>query len=345
MCLACYVRLTDLKWHKRLKSGKIIKSVIKVHVAEPENERSIREKIPSLCNSDNAISESVRKQYEHFPYPRWVKLGHDINPTYLSEVLINLELNLKKKDILNISEPQILIAGCGTGQHSIGTAKRFKNSTLTAIDLSLTSIAYAKRKTEEHKVRNIEYIHCDILQLYKLQKKFDLIESVGVLHHMEDPIEGWRALYNCLHSGGLMKIGLYSETARQHIVKLREEIKKAKIGETIDQRRDFRASLLKSTAPHHKQVSSSLDFYSLSEVTDLLFHVQEHRFTIPQIKGMLDLLNLEFCGFDDFSLKQRFKKYYRNASDLFNLEKWHEFESANPEIFLRMYQFWCQKID
>ena len=48
-----------------------------------------------------------------------------------------------------------------------------------------------------------------------LNKKFDIIESAGVLHHMADPVAGWRTLTNCLKPNGLMKIGLYSNLARQ----------------------------------------------------------------------------------------------------------------------------------
>ena len=37
----------------------------------------------------------------------------------------------------------VLVAGCGTGEHSIGTARRFKNVKLLASDFSLASLAYA----------------------------------------------------------------------------------------------------------------------------------------------------------------------------------------------------------
>ena len=76
--------------------------------------------------------------------------------------------------------PRVLIAGCGTGQHSLGTADRFKESKVLAIDLSLASLAYAQRKTNEFGVSNIHYAQVDILNLEKLNNKFDVIESVGV---------------------------------------------------------------------------------------------------------------------------------------------------------------------
>ena len=74
-------------------------------------------------------------------------------------------------EIRAVVSPRILVAGCGTGQHSIGTASRFKDSNVLAIDLSRRSLAYAKRKTLELGVNNIEYMQADILDLEKLEKK------------------------------------------------------------------------------------------------------------------------------------------------------------------------------
>ena len=121
------------------------------------------------------------------------------------------------------------MAGCGTGQHSISTALRFANSEVLAVDLSLSSLAYAKRKTQELGIANISYMQADILDLNKLDEKFDLIECAGVLHHMDDPMAGWKILKNCLKDSGLMKIALYSELARLDIIKMREEINKLRI--------------------------------------------------------------------------------------------------------------------
>ena len=72
------------------------------------------------------------------------------------------------------------------------------------------------------------------------RKKFDIIESVGVLHHMDYPMFGWKVLTKLLKPGGLMKIGLYSELGRQNITKVRKEIKSTKIGTSETEIRDFR---------------------------------------------------------------------------------------------------------
>ena len=29
--------------------------------------------------------------------------------------------------------------------------------------------------------------------------------------------------------------------------------------------------------------------------------------------------------------------------EMTDLDHWHQFESENPDLFIAMYQFWCQK--
>jgi hypothetical protein len=158
---------------------------------------------------------------------------------------------------------------------------------------------------------------------------------------MDNPMAGWQALVNCLRPGGLMKIGLYSELARQSIVKIRSEIESLNL--TEDDIRSFRNELLNSDKEYLKIIHSSPDFYSYSDIRDLLFHVQEHRFTIPQIISSLDKLGLIFCGFENDNLIKNFKSQFPNPESLYNLDDWNAFEENNPKAFVGMYQFWCQK--
>ena len=190
----------------------------------------------------------------------------------------------------------------------------------------------------------LSYHQADILNLDKLDRLFDIVESVGVLHHMDDPIAGLRVLKKCLKDGGLMRIGLYSELARKHIVEMREEINNEGLGSNDADMKSYRNMLLESKKIHHKLALNSSDLYSMSTLKDLLFHVQEHRFTITQIQECLSNLGLEFCGFETNSIVSHFKLTYNNEDDLYNLNKWIEYEEANPRAFSEMYQFWCQKI-
>ena len=121
------------------------------------------------------------------------------------------------------------------------------------MDLSLASLAYAKRKTIELGITNLEYFQADILKLGHLEKKFDIIESMGVLHHMDEPMVGWKVLTKLLKPGGLMKIGLYSELGRQNIVEIRKEIKSMKVGVSETEMREFRQSIAESINENQTQ--------------------------------------------------------------------------------------------
>ena len=345
LCLASYRPLNQYEWSSSLLITDDIEEVFTRQVLEPNQEAKLKSILPVLEDITDEVSSKVRDQYEVSPYPRWVNLGLSLKPAPISKVVEGIKLKLLDDAIKEVEAPNILIAGCGTGQHCLGTAASFKDSKVLAIDLSLSSLSYAKRKTEELGIQNIDYMQADILDLGKLNRQFDIVESAGVLHHMDDPVAGWRVLTDCLKPSGLMKIGLYSELARQHIVEMRQEISNAGIGSSDAAMKSFRKTVMTSDQNHHKQILNLNDFYSLSELKDLLFHVQEHRFTIPQIQGCLSELGLKFCGFKFPKIVSHFKLTNTGKGDPYDLDKWQAYEEANPNTFLGMYQFWCQKID
>jgi ubiquinone/menaquinone biosynthesis C-methylase UbiE len=242
----------------------------------------------------------------------------------------------------------VLVAGCGTGQQAVGVAGRFQHCSILAIDLSLASLVYAARRAEDQGMRNITFAQADILELGALGRDFDIIECVGVLHHMESPIDGWRALLGCLRPGGVMKIGLYSQMARREIAVEQASDAWRRVTPDPDGLRGYRHDLIKR---YHNQASglssivSSRDFSSMSEFRDLLFHVQECRFSLPKIEMVLEELGLRFLGFElpDADRAAKFREVYPETSASTSLSKWHTFEQANPNTFAGMYQFWVER--
>ncbi|MDC3129147.1 hypothetical protein OA846_06545, partial [Paracoccaceae bacterium] len=117
------------------------------------------------------------------------------------------------------------------------------------------------------------------------------------------------------------------------------------IGLIDEEMKHFRDMIIKSNKDHHKLIRRRIDFYSLSTLRDLLFHVQEHRFTLLQIKEHLVKLRLKFCGIESDEIVSQFKQNYIHKEDRYDLNKWQAYEEANPRAFAGMYQFWCQKID
>jgi Flp pilus assembly protein TadD/SAM-dependent methyltransferase len=345
LCLASYRPLHQYSWCQKLEALDHLEEVKSRLIEEPYAEKTIVAEIPMLGEISDDVSLKVREQYEENPYPRWVKTGIPTKVKSISEICAELNLDLHSKSIKNITAPAVLVAGCGTGQHSIQTASRFSECQVTAVDLSLASLAYAKRKTAELGITNLKYLQADILRLDQLEQKFDIIESAGVLHHMDEPMAGWRVLTDLLKPGGLMKIGLYSELARQNIVGVRKEITLGKVGTSESEIREFRRSLAESNDENHQLLTTSKDFFSLSTLRDLIFHVQEHRFTLPQIKKCLDELGLKFCGFEiKKDAISSFRRFHGKDADIYDLALWHQFEENNPRAFAAMYQFWCQKL-
>ena len=344
LCFAAYRPLHSYDWCEKLKTLDQLNDIKTKLIEEPLTEKVLKEHISILSVIKDKISHKVKEQYEENPYPRWTKLYIPQQKQSIAELIDGRELKLYSEKIRNIANPKILIAGCGTGQQAIETASFISGCKVTAVDLSLASLAYAKRKTNELGLDNINYLQADILNLHELDTEFDVIQCVGVLHHMDKPMVGLKALRDLLKSSGLMEIGLYSELARSTITKIKEKITLPKERISINEIRKFRGSLMDSTNKDYQQLTNISDFYSMSEFRDLLFHVMEHRFNLLKIRDNLDKLGLKFCGFKNRNIILNFKKFYGEGSDIYDLALWNEFEKRNPFIFLEMYQFWCQRI-
>ena len=349
--LAAYRPLHGFSWAGTLSESEWagdIGQVIERQIMEPLQEQSLRSQIPSLTAIENAVSQSVREQYEENPYPCWVKTGIRDKGMDIGTVLRRAPLRFDLGDYQSPVSPEVLVAGCGTGQHALNTATRFSDARVLAVDLSLSGLSYALRKTEELEVSNIEYAQADIMELGGIDRQFDIIEISGVLHHLEDPLAGWRVLVDLLRPGGLMKIGLYSETARQDIIYLRSLIAEKGYTASPEDLRQCRRDIIAMLEDGDEQVEKvckGVNFFSLSECRDLLFHVQEHRFTLAQVKEALQTLDLEFLGFEiqNQGVLRAFRDAYPDKGALTSLDQWHEFESDNPDTFRGMYQFWCRK--
>ena len=321
----------------------LFNDLINLQIKEPLKEKELLNSIKSLKKISNNVSIKVRKQYEENPYPRWRYTYPNIPTKFLSQ--LNYQIKPNKIETNNkFDNPEVLIAGCGTGSHVFST-KNYLNANILAVDLSLKSLAYAKRKTKELNFKNIEFLHADILQLKKLNKKFDIIESVGVIHHMKDPIKGLKTLLDLLEPHGLLKLGLYSEKSRQDIIRARKFIKKNKFKNTIKDIRNCRQAIIaKKNDQLLQKIPDGPDFYSTSSARDLLFHVQEHRFTLQKISKILLNLNLEFLGFDNSLIKNKFLEVFPKDKSDISLNNWNKFETNNPDIFIGMYKFWVRKI-
>jgi hypothetical protein len=107
----------------------------------------------------------------------------------------------------------------------------------------------------------------------------------------------------------------------------------------------FRQDLMRTGGETVSKIAAEQrDFFSTSECRDLLFHRQQHRFTLPQISSFLVDCGTEFLGFDvEGSLLQQFRQRFPDRSALVDLDLWNAFETENPHTFGGMYQFFVRR--
>ncbi len=349
VAVAAYFPLCSLPLADRLLDTQLPQAVTAVlvqQVREPAEELQLRATIPRLTNIEDEVSLLVQDQYEENPYPRWVRTAPAGKAKNIIGYLCQKFPLAAFKRHGKSGNIDILIAGCGTGQHSIGTAQRTQGAQVLAVDLSISSLSYAKRKTRELGLTSIEYAQADLLKLGALGRSFDVIESVGVLHHLADPWTGWRVLLSLLRPGGFMKLGFYSDIARRNIVRIRDFIAEQGYSSTANEIRRCREDLmaLDKSADFGTTIKSS-DFFSISNCRDLLFHVHEHRMTLTSIEAFLRENNLAFLGFEiEGDVLHAYKLRFPDDRAATNLGQWQIFENENPDTFFRMYQFWIQEV-
>jgi hypothetical protein len=161
---------------------------------------------------------------------------------------------------------------------------------------------------------------------------------------MKEPSVGWQILVDLLRPGGVMKIGLYSELARSLVVKAREVISNHNIPPTLEGIREFRHDLFLGKYPELLGLKTNTDIFSSSMCRDLLFHVQEWRFTVDEIQEYLERLGLEFIGFEGVEeLKQLYRRMFPDDHSMNNLVNWANFEREYPDTFESMYNILAQK--
>ncbi|TAN70654.1 MAG: tetratricopeptide repeat protein, partial [Magnetospirillum sp.] len=245
--VAAYLPLNSLPLSDRLLDRpwpEVVTTLLSQQISEPKQEGEYRTTISRLTAVEDDVSLLVQRQYEENPYPRWIKAAPVDQPKAIDTVLRRILPSASFKPLGKVEGLDVLIAGCGTGQQSIDGAQLYMGARVLAVDLSLASLCYAKRKTTALGLDAIAYGQADIMSLGSLGRSFDVIEASGVLHHLADPMAGWRVLLGLLRPGGIMRLGLYSDVARRDVVRGRAFIAERGYEATADDIRRCRQDLM-----------------------------------------------------------------------------------------------------
>lgn len=345
LLLACYRPLDAVAaLSPPLSPPDPVARVWRQQVEAPREERRLRDAIPVLAAIDDETSQAVRRQYEANPYPRWHRLPATLAvPHPVRQAVHALFPFLRPGRVSLPDAPAILVAGCGTGFQAAAVAARNPAARVLAVDLSLASLAYALRRCRDLGLANVEFAQADLLRLGETGRRFHFIECAGVLHHLREPLAGWRVLRGLLEPGGVMRIGLYSEAARRGVAAARSLAERHGLAADLAGVREIRRHVLaEPEGSETRALAASPDFCSASGVRDLLMHVQEHRFTPEAVAAALAELGLEFLGFElaDPAVGRAYRERFPDDPHAVSLANWGRFEGDHPDTFANMYQFW-----
>ena len=302
--------------------------------------RKAAEAIPSIGVVTDDVSLKVGAQYAEAPYPRWTSLSTPKEGERLAMVRTLSDDNR----LHGVKRPDVLIAGCGTGQHAIASALGYGGkASVLGIDLSRASLSYAAIMAEIFAVRNLKLIQADLLEIDALGQSFDIIECIGVLHHTAKPLENWKRLLGVLKPGGVMTIGLYSATARAGLSQFRNELKRTNKAPNDNAMKILRRDMIQSPRnDFERAIVQSADFNTTSNLRDLLFNAHEIPLSLSEIRDFIDQQGLRFLRFDTPpAISARFAEQH-GSNSIGDLETWIDFEADNPDAFEGMYVFWVQ---
>ena len=312
-------------------------------VIEPEREWVLQRGIKAFGDLSNKTSQEVRSHYEANPFPKWFNVGGPY-PT-LESRLRTVNPDFQWSERLE-GKKRILVAGCGTGQQPIGIATGNPEAEVIAVDLSLRSLAYAKRMALANDVENLEFFHGDILQLSKLGLLFHHVECVGVLHCFQDPVIGWHEIDRVLLPGGTFHVGVYGKLARLPVENVRQRISQTGFRPTLEDMKEFRRLLI--TEDKYDSLRKYLlhrDFFNLSMFRDLLFHEHEHCYLLAELQSIIEELNFNFMGvvFGN-ELKKKYASIFPADNFMSDFDNLKQFEIHYTGT-LEMFRFWLQKND
>ena len=124
----------------------------------------------------------------------------------------------------------VLEGGCGKGRHTL-LAAQWGAREVIGVDLS-EAVETAFDATRS--LPNAHVVQADIFRL-PLARKFDYAFSVGVLHHLPDPRQGFMSLASKVKPGGQLSAWIYGAENNEWIVRLVNPVRE-KITSRIDRR-------------------------------------------------------------------------------------------------------------
>jgi SAM-dependent methyltransferase len=139
----------------------------------------------------------MSEAYVHGYHPRENERLHDQAGTLV---------DLLHADTVYPDGSLVLEAGCGTGAQTITLAQRSPGAQFTSVDISVDSIAEAKRRADQAGLTNVEFQQRDMFALPFDAESFDHVFVCFLLEHLSRPVEALSILSRLLRSNGTITV-------------------------------------------------------------------------------------------------------------------------------------------
>lgn len=256
------------------------------------------------------ISQAVGRLYDTYPFPP-DPLSDETPPGYNWRWSWPAAYHFCMGRMPSRLDIRILDAGCGTGSSTDYLIHLNPQASVTAIDLSGRALEVARERCQRSGVIKPgspppQFHHLSLYDVEQLSGDFDLINCVGVLHHLPDPIRGIQALAKKLAPGGIIHIFVYAELGRREIQLMQKAIallQGEKRGDYTDGVKVGRK--LFSTLPENNALVSyekrrwALENQRDECFADMYVHPQEVDYNIDTLFELIDGSDLQFLGFSN----------------------------------------------
>jgi len=199
----------------------------------------------------------------------------------------------------------ILIAGCGTNQ-AAQIAYTNRAAKVVAVDVSQASLDHEKFLKDKYGLKNLDLRLLPIEEVPTLDQDFDLVMSTGVLHHMEDPKAGMKALADVLRPDGVAAIMLYARYGRAGVELMQAVFREMGLRQDEESLAMVKAAVnsLHANHPLRSYMSIAPDLGFDAGMVDTFLHGRDRSYTVDDC---LDLVSSAGLVFQDWFLN---KAYY-----------------------------------
>ncbi len=201
---------------------------------------------------------------------------------------------------------RILDAGCGTGVSTDYLCHLNPTASVLAVDISAGALELARERTRRsgalQQVRQLRIEQRSLLDLAG-EEPFDYINSVGVLHHLDQPEQGLRALADRLRPGGLLHLFLYAKGGRWEIHRTQRSLMRLGVGSGVEGlqlgRQLFQTLPETNRLRRHHEQRWALDTHADVNFADMYLHPQETSYDIAGLMAFVASAELQFVGFSN----------------------------------------------